>query len=161
MVEGTDVEAYEPASARNMPRSQSSLGARVKKDIGKLTVSLLGDVGTAPTLGDVEKFNKRGEGESRTPLMTVVQAVLAKAGGSMQLGDLATQTRKYWHRPFPKPLYRGRAHICCCEALTVSELASVVPQECPYVTKVDDTGMERPAGRFTEDFKHIDERMSP
>ena len=105
MVEGTDVEAYEPASARNMPRSQSSLGARVKKDIGKLTVSLLGDVGTAPTLGDVEKFNKRGEGESRTPLMTVVQAVLAKAGGSMQLGDLATQTRKYWHRPFPTSPY--------------------------------------------------------
>jgi hypothetical protein len=105
MEEGTDLEAYEPASARNMPRSQSSLGARVKKDIGKLTVSLLGDVGTAPTLGDVEKFNKRGEGESRTPLMTVVQAVLAKAGGSMQLGDLATQTRKYWHRPFPTSPY--------------------------------------------------------
>jgi len=105
MDEGTDLEAYEPASARNMPRSQSSLGARVKKDIGKLTVSLLGDVGTAPTLGDVEKFNKRGEGESRTPLMTVVQAVLAKAGGSMQLGELATQTRKYWHRPFPTSPY--------------------------------------------------------
>ena len=105
MDEGTDLEAYEPASARNMPRSQSSLGARVKKDIRKLTVSLLGDVGTAPTLGDVEKFNKRGEGESRTPLMTVVQAVLAKAGGSMQLGELATQTRKYWHRPFPTSPY--------------------------------------------------------
>ena len=105
MDEGTDLEAYEPASARNMPRSESSLGARVKKDIGKLTVSLLGDVGTAPTLADVEKFNKRGEGESRTPLMTVVQAVLAKAGGSMQLGELATQTRKYWHRPFPTSPY--------------------------------------------------------
>ena len=57
------------------------------------------------TLADVEKFNKRGEGESRTPLMTVVQAVLAKAGGSMQLGELATQTRKYWHRPFPTSPY--------------------------------------------------------
>ncbi len=105
MVEGTDVEAYEPASARNMPKPQSSLGARVKKDIGKLTVSLLGDVGTAPTLAEVEKFNKKGEGESRTPLMTVVQAVLAKAGGSMQLGDLTTQTRKYWNRPFPTSPY--------------------------------------------------------
>lgn len=105
MNEGTDIEAYEPASARNMPRPQSSLGPRVKKDIGKLTVSLLGDVGTAPALADVEKFNKRGEGESRTPLMTVVQAVLAKAGGSMQLGDLTAQTRKYWHRPFPTSPY--------------------------------------------------------
>jgi hypothetical protein len=103
--EGTDVEAYEPASARNMPRPQSSLGPRLKKDIGKLTVSLLGDVGTAPTLAEVEKFNKKGEGESRTPLMTVVQAILAKAGGSMQLGDLATQTRKYWNRPFPTSPY--------------------------------------------------------
>jgi hypothetical protein len=105
MVEGTDIEAYEPASARNMPKPQSSLGPRVKKDIGKFTVSLLGDVGTAPTLAEVEKFNKKGEGESRTPLMTVVQAVLAKAGGSMQLGDLATQTRKYWNRPFPTSPY--------------------------------------------------------
>jgi hypothetical protein len=105
MVEGTDIEPYEPASARNMPKPRSSLGARVKKDIGKLTVSLLGDVGTAPTLAEVEKFNKKGEGESRTPLMTVVQAVLAKAGGSMQLGDLAAQTRKYWHRPFPTSPY--------------------------------------------------------
>lgn len=105
MNEGTDIEAYEPASARNMPRPQSSLGPRVKKDIGKLTVSLLGDVGTAPALADVEKFNKKGEGESRTPLMTVVQAVLAKAGGSMQLGDLTAQTRKYWHRPFPTSPY--------------------------------------------------------
>jgi hypothetical protein len=105
MVEETDIEAYEPASARNMPKPQSSLGARVRKDIGKLTISLLGDVGTAPTLAEVEKFNKKGEGESRTPLMTVVQAVLAKAGGSMQLGDLATQTRKYWNRPFPTSPY--------------------------------------------------------
>jgi len=103
--EGTDIEAYEPASARNMPRPQSSLGPRVKKDVGKLTVSLLGDVGTAPALADVEKFNKRGEGESRTPLMTVVQAVLAKAGGSMQLGELTAQTRKCWHRPLPTTPY--------------------------------------------------------
>lgn len=105
MDEGTDIEAYEPASARNMPRPHTSLGARVKEDIGKLTVSLLGDVGTAPALADVEKFNKRGEGESRTPLMTVVQAVLAKAGGSMQLGELTAQTRKCWHRPLPTTPY--------------------------------------------------------
>jgi len=105
MDEGTDIEAYEPASARNMPRPQSSLGPRVKKDIGKLTVSLLGDVGTAPTLAEVEKVNKKGEGESRTPLMTVVQAVLAKAGGSMQLGELTAQSRKYWNRPLPTTPY--------------------------------------------------------
>ena len=111
MDEGTDPKAYEPASARNMPRPHTSLGARLKKDIGKLTVSLLGDVETAPTLADVEKFNKRGEGENRTPLMTVVQSVLAKAGGSMQLGDLAAQTRKYWHRPFPTSPYTEEEFI--------------------------------------------------
>jgi hypothetical protein len=111
MDEGTDIEAYEPASARNMPRPQSSLGPRVKKDIGKLTVSLLGDVGTAPALADVEKVNKKGEGESRTPLMTVVQAVLAKAGGSMQLGDLTAQTRKYWYRPLPTTPYTEEEFI--------------------------------------------------
>ncbi|MGO9572255.1 MAG: hypothetical protein ACLP5H_32460 [Desulfomonilaceae bacterium] len=105
MDDGTDLEAYEPASARSMPRPHTSLAAGVKKDIGNLTVSLLGDVGSAPSLAAVEKFNKRGEGESRTPLMTVVQAVLAKAGGSMKLGELAAQTRKCWERPFPAGPY--------------------------------------------------------
>jgi hypothetical protein len=104
VVEAADQETHEPASAKNIPRPSTSLGVPLKKDIGKLTVSLLGDVGSAPALGDVEKFNK-GEGESRTPLMTVVQAVLAKANGSMQLGELTAQTRKYWHRPFPTSPY--------------------------------------------------------
>ena len=31
MDEGTDLEAYEPASARNMPRSHTSLGARCQE----------------------------------------------------------------------------------------------------------------------------------
>jgi hypothetical protein len=105
MDEGTEVETYEPASARNIPRPHTSLGVPVEKDIAKLTVSLLGDVGSAPTLGDVEKLSKSGQGESRPPLMTVVQAVLAKANGSMQLGELAAQTRKYWQRPFPTSPY--------------------------------------------------------
>lgn len=105
MVEGSEVEAYEPASAKNIPKPPTSLGVQVKKDMAKLTVSLLGDVGSAPALADVEKFNKKGEGEGRTPLMTVIQAVLAKAHGSMQLGELTVQTRKYWQRPFPTSPY--------------------------------------------------------
>jgi hypothetical protein len=104
MVEVADQETPEAASAKNIPRPSTSLGIHLKKDVAKLTVSLLGDVGSAPALGDVEKFNK-GEGESRTPLMTVVQALLAKANGSMQLGELTAQTRKYWHRPFPTSPY--------------------------------------------------------
>jgi hypothetical protein len=111
MDEGTELEAYEPASARNMPGPHTSLAAPVKKDIGKLTVSLLGDVGTAPSFADVEKFNKKGEGDSRAPLMTVVQAVLAKSGGSMQLGDLAAQARKCWNRPFPTSPYTEEEFI--------------------------------------------------
>ncbi len=102
---GTDLEDYEPASARNMPKPGTSFAAAAKSDIVKLTVSLLGEAGSSPVLADVEKFNKRGEGDSRTPLMTVVLAVLAKAGGSMQLGELTAQTRKYWHRPFPTSPY--------------------------------------------------------
>ncbi len=105
MAEGSDVEAYEAASAKDLPRPRTSLGVSVKKDISKLTVSLLGDVGSAPALGDVEKVNKKGEGEGRTPLMTVIQAVLAKGHGSMPLGELTAQTRKYWHRPFPTSPY--------------------------------------------------------
>ena len=79
---------------------------RVSRRIsGSLPFHSLGMSEPPLTLADVEKFNKRGEGESRTPLMTVVQAVLAKAGGSMRLGELATQTRKYWNRPFPTSPY--------------------------------------------------------
>jgi len=103
--EAADLEAYEPASARNIPRPPTSLAVQVKGDVGKLSISLLGDISSAPALADVEKFNKKGEGESRTPLLTVIQAVLAKAGGSMQLGELAAQTRKHWHRPFPAGPY--------------------------------------------------------
>ncbi len=101
MDSGTGLEDYEPASARSMPKAGTSLAVAVKSDIGKLTVSLLGDAGSAPVLADVEKINKKAEGDSRTPLMTVVLAVLGKAGDSMPLGDLASQTRKYWNRPLP------------------------------------------------------------
>ena len=102
---GTDLEDDEPASAKSMPKPGTSLAAAVKSDVGKLTVSLLGEAGSAPVLADVEKFNKKGEGDSRTPLMTVVQAVLAKAGGSMQIGDLAAKLASTWNRPFPASPY--------------------------------------------------------
>ena len=103
--EAADVEAPEPASARNIPKPRTSLAAPIKGDIRKLTVSLLGDLGSSPVLAEVEKLNKKGDVESRTPLMTVIQAVLAKSGGSMQLAELAAQTRKYWNRPFPAVPY--------------------------------------------------------
>ncbi|MGB6065301.1 MAG: hypothetical protein WBG50_10860 [Desulfomonilaceae bacterium] len=109
--ETEDLEAPEPASARNIPRPRTSLASAFQGDINKLTVSLLGDVASAPALADVEKLNKKGDVESRTPLMTVILAVLAKAGGSMQLAQLAAETRKYWNRPFPTVPYTDEEFI--------------------------------------------------
>ncbi len=109
--ETEDLEAPELASARNIPRPRTSLTSAFQGDISKVTVSLLGDLASAPSLADVEKLNKKGDVEIRTPLMTVIQAVLAKAGGSMQLADLAAQSRKYWNRPFPTVPYTDEEFI--------------------------------------------------
>jgi hypothetical protein len=100
-----DLETYEPASARNIPRPGTTLASLPKTKIGKLTVSLLGDVASVPSLEDVEKLNQEPLSHGKAPLMTVIQAVLAKAGGTMNLEELTVKTLKYWNRPLPTTPY--------------------------------------------------------
>jgi|GEM_PF-1393721 len=100
-----------PASARNMPRPSTSLIRALRVDIGDLKVYLLGDVESIPSLEEVEKVNIASGGKMRTPLLTVIQAVLAGEGSSMTLADLAARVRKSWNRPFPSSPYGDEEFI--------------------------------------------------
>jgi hypothetical protein len=64
----------------------------------------------APSLDDVARMNEQ-VGEPRTPLMAVIQAVIAGEGGTMSIRDLAAQVRKHWNRPFPTSPYTPEEFI--------------------------------------------------
>src|SRR5690606_14248962 len=87
--ESEAVEQEVVASAKSIPRPGTAMASPPKGQIGKVKVTLLGDVASAPVLEEVEKINKESTGAARTPLMTVIQGILAKNGGTMLLEDLA------------------------------------------------------------------------
>jgi hypothetical protein len=103
--EGMDIESMPLASARNIPRPLTSLAVRFPGNLGKVTVSLLREVSSVPSLAEVEKINKAAGGQTRTPLMTMILALVAQAGGSTTLEDLCTQFPKHWNRPLPSTPY--------------------------------------------------------
>jgi hypothetical protein len=100
-----DATPYEPASARSIRRSTTVLQYRQTADVARLTVSLLGDRAFVPSLDDVDKVNAVSSAAVRTPLMTVVLAVLGKHGGSLTVDKLTDEVQKHWNRPFPPSPY--------------------------------------------------------
>ncbi len=107
--EDTEPQEDEPttaqfASARDIPRPATNLHAPPSGEVSELTVTLLGDLELASSLEEIERMNSR-EGGPRTPMMSVVQAVIANAGGTISIRDLAEQVRRYWNRPFPTSPY--------------------------------------------------------
>jgi len=105
------LESGPPASAKDIPRPSRSLATPRATEVGGLKVSLLADPENVTSLEEVERINLTSGGEARTPLLTVVQAVLAKAGDPMTVADLAAKVRKYWNRPFPAGLYSPEEFI--------------------------------------------------
>ena len=99
------------ASAKSIPRPGTAMASPPKGQIGKVKVTLLGDLDSAPILGEVEKANKDATGSARTPLMTVIQGILASQGGSMTLEDLAGKVGKVWNRTFPSSPYNTQEFI--------------------------------------------------
>jgi hypothetical protein len=91
------------ATARNMPRPSTTLPSPPKGKVGKCVASLLGDISSVQSIEEVERINKSAQ--AKTPIVAVIQAVLAKAGGTMTLEELAPEVRKYWNRPFPTSPY--------------------------------------------------------
>lgn len=106
-----DFESYEPASAKNIPRPATTLANPPKSKEGKLSLSLLGELASAPSLEEIEKLNQGPISQGRTPLISVIQAVLAKAGGTMNLEDLTAKTLKAWNRPLPTSPYTHEQFI--------------------------------------------------
>lgn len=99
------------ASAKDIPEPATLLAAPPRRNVGEVTVSLLSSVESAPLLEDVERTNANQAAEARTPLMTVIHALLASRGGSMTVAELATQVRRYWNRPFPGSPYTDEEFV--------------------------------------------------
>ncbi len=97
----TDVTEERRTLGHMNPRPATSLDSPPKGEIGKFTVMFLGDLSSAPVLEEIEQINTQATSDARTPLMTVILAVIAKNGGTMLLEDLATQVGQYWNREFP------------------------------------------------------------
>lgn len=111
-VEGREgAEPGKVASARDIPRPSTVLSGRPEKDVGDLVVSLLGDASLIPDLEEIARINEESGREGRTPVMTVIHAVLKKSGGSMKITELAVQARKYWNKPFPTSPYTPEEFI--------------------------------------------------
>jgi hypothetical protein len=108
---GEALETEKVASARDIPRPSTSLHGRPAKDVGKLVVSLLGEVSLIPDLEEVARTNEDPGKEGRTPVMTVIHSILKKNGGNMKIQELAVQTRTYWNRPFPASPYTPEEFI--------------------------------------------------
>jgi hypothetical protein len=98
------------ASARNLPRSPTNLPSPPSGKVSELTVTLLSDMELAASLDEIEKANSL-EGGPRTPMMSVVHAVIASAGGTISIRDLAEEVRRYWNRPFPTSSYTPEEFI--------------------------------------------------
>lgn len=109
--ESEAVEQEVVASAKSIPRPGTAMASPPKGQIGKVKVTLLGDVASAPVLEEVEKINKESTGAARTPLMTVIQGILAKNGGTMLLEDLAAQVGRVWNRTFPSSPYNPQEFV--------------------------------------------------
>jgi hypothetical protein len=109
--ESEESRQYEVASAKSIPRPGTAMASPPKGLIGKASVTLLGDMELAPTLEEVQKINKETPGDARTPLMTVIHALLAKHGGTMAVEELAGQVLKYWNRPLPSSPYNTEEFI--------------------------------------------------
>lgn len=105
------MESYEKqsppgsVSAKNIARPSTALPFVGKTGLGTFKVSYLGDKESAPSLSDVSKINSEPRTDTRTPLSTVIQAVLGVHGGTLELGELVREVRKHWNRPLPTSPY--------------------------------------------------------
>jgi hypothetical protein len=106
----TSEEGRRPASARFLSRPATALPIAGVGDITGLKASLVGET-PGPTLEEIRRVNQEQGGDSRTPLMTVIQAIIRDRGGSMPLADLCSAVTEHWNRPFPASPYSPEEFI--------------------------------------------------
>ncbi|MCA1960002.1 MAG: hypothetical protein LDL33_04320 [Desulfomonile sp.] len=107
----SEVLALPLASAKSVPKPTTALAAPPKGNIGQIKVSIVGDSSHVPDLSEVDNINSIAGARSRTPLMTVIEAVLASHGGSLTLAELTERVGKHWNRPFPASPYSKEEFI--------------------------------------------------
>jgi hypothetical protein len=81
------------------------------EDVGGLVVALIGSAPDTPDLEEVIKMNSQESSKTKTPLMTVIKAVLRGNGGRMAIKDLAEAAQRSWMRPFPTSPYTREEFI--------------------------------------------------
>ncbi len=100
-----------PASAKDIRPPSTVLETHFQGDIEELLVSYMGDPSGAPDLEEVARLNREARGDFRTPLMTVIEAIVGSRGGEIKLGELAELVPEYWNRPFPASPYAPEEFI--------------------------------------------------
>lgn len=96
--------SVKPASARSMPRPSTDLAAPPQGNIEKLTLKLLVDLSLVPSLEELQKIHKN-QTSARVPLLTVIQSVIARAGGETTIENVCAEIPRIWDRPFPTSPY--------------------------------------------------------
>jgi hypothetical protein len=99
-----DIDALPAASAINISRPKTNLAVPATSKLGKHVVSLLIESSSIPSLDELDRVN-RAESGANTPLMSVILAIIAKAGGSITIEELAPQVKKAWNRQLPSSPY--------------------------------------------------------
>ncbi len=98
------------ASARFLPRPATVLPVAGTGDITAVVTALVSDM-PGSTLEEIRQVNQARGGDSRTPLMTVIQAIIRDHGGTMPLMDLCAAVTEHWNRPFPTSPYAPEEFI--------------------------------------------------
>lgn len=102
--EESPAEDEDFASAKNLPRPATVLPIPGVGDIQGVVTALVGDI-PGPTLEEIRQVNQETGGDTRTPLMTVIQAIIRDRGGSMRLTELCSAVTEHWNRPYPTSPY--------------------------------------------------------
>jgi|WetSurMetagenome_2_1015567.scaffolds.fasta_scaffold309320_1 hypothetical protein len=104
-IEESDFESLPLASAKSIARPKTSLPVRPSGKIGKMRVSILNDPSSVPSLDEIDRINKSAEAPARTPLMTVIMAIIAHMGGNASIEEIAGRIKKHWNRQLPSTPY--------------------------------------------------------
>jgi len=107
----SEVLALPVASAKSVSKPSTTMATPPKGEVGRITVSIVGETSHALELDEVDGINSSAGTRCRTPLMTVIEAVLASHGGSLTLAELTELVGKHWNRPFPASPYSKEEFI--------------------------------------------------
>ena len=104
-LDSVDDQEEDIVTARDLKAPTTVLASPHVVDVGNLTVELLKTLSPGMSLDEVNTINAQAGVDTRTPVMTVIEAVLAANDGKMKVKSLTEEVTKYWHKPFPTTPY--------------------------------------------------------